>query len=52
MIIFCAEDINDFIVSLPAEKTHYGNNKNKKFLSTEFGSIANIHNFFGLISRT
>jgi len=42
----CCEDINDFIVSLPTERTQYGKNKDKKYLSKEFGSIANIHRPF------
>jgi hypothetical protein len=37
------EDINEFINSLPTEQTHYGRNKSSKYISPEFGSIANIY---------
>jgi hypothetical protein len=40
------EDINEFINSLPTEQTHYGRNKSSKYLSPEFGSIANIYRLF------
>ncbi len=40
------EDINEFINSLPTEQMHYGRNKSSKYLSPEFGSIANIYRLF------
>ncbi len=40
------EDINDFINSLSTEQSHYGRNKSIGYLSSEFGSAANIHRLF------
>ncbi len=34
------------INSLPTEQSHYGRNKSIRYLSSEFGSVANIHRLF------
>ncbi len=39
-------NIESFIKSLSSEPTHYGRNKNKKYLVPEFGSVANIHRLY------
>jgi hypothetical protein len=42
---FVIRDINDFLQNLPTEQSHYVKN-DRKYLSTDFGSVANVHRVF------
>jgi len=43
---FLVMKISMTIYSLPTEQSHYGRNKRIRYLSSEFGSVANIHRLF------
>ena len=43
---FMIDDIKSFINTLPNENAHYSENKEYKYISSDFGSIANIYRIF------